>query len=193
MKEENNMKKISIEELKQMHGSEGLVFQGCGGDPQEWVDGINGLLTDEGILKNGSSFHEVYVFENEGLTCLLFDMEGINLDMGKLAVWRLRTHEVFGGKWLSDYLDNSVGMETEPETKQKPDCELIGKDGNIFSLMGIAAKTLQRNGMADQAKEMKARIIEGSCGYYDALNIIGEYVNITGPEEEIDGGMDMEM
>lgn len=33
-----------------MNGKEGLVLQGCGGDPQEWLDGINGLLTDEGIL-----------------------------------------------------------------------------------------------------------------------------------------------
>ena len=187
------MKKISIEELKQMHGSEGLVLQGCGGDPQEWVDGINGLLTDEGILKNGSSFQEVYMFENEGMACLLFDMAGVNLDMGKLAAWRLRTHDEFGGNWLSDYLDNSLDMETEPEMKQKPDCELIGQDGNIFNLIGLAARTLRRNGMADQAEEMQARIIEGSCGYYDALNIIGEYVNITGPEEEMDGGMDMEM
>ncbi len=187
------MKKISLEELRQMRGRGGLVLQGCGGDPQEWVDGINELLTEAGILKNGDTFHEVYAFENEGLTCLLFDMEGVNLDVGRLAIWRLNTREVFGGMWLEDYLDNRVGMESVQETVQKPDCELIGKDGNIFSLMGIAAKTLQRNGMADQAKEMKTRIIEGSCGYYDALNIIGEYVNITGPEEEIDGGMDMEM
>lgn len=113
------MKKISIEELKQIHGSEGLVLQGCGGDLQEWVDGINKILTDEGILKNGSSFHEVYMFENEGMACLLFDMAGVNLDMGKLAAWRLRTHDEFGGNWLSDYLDNSLDMETEPEMKQK--------------------------------------------------------------------------
>lgn len=191
------MKKINLEELRQMRERGGLVLQGCGGDPQEWVDGINGLLTDEGILKNGSSFHEVYLFENKGLTCLLFDMEGVNLDMGKLAVWRLRTHEVFGGKWLSDYLDNSFDteMETEPEpgTKQKPDCELIGKDGNIYNLIGLATITLQENGMAEQADEMWERIKDSAGSYYDALNIIMEYVNITGPEEKMEGGMDMEM
>ena len=27
----------------------------------------------------------------------------------------------------------------------KPDCPLIGTDGNIFHLVGIAAKTLKRN------------------------------------------------
>ena len=59
----------------------------------------------------------------------------------------------------------------------KPDCKLIGEDGNIFNLMGIASKTLKRNGLAEEAKEMTNRIT--SCGSYDeALMIIGEYVNI---------------
>ena len=187
------MKKISLEELKQMKNKGGLVLQGCGGDLQEWADGINKILTDEGILQDGDAFHAVYTFENEGLTCLLFDMQGVNLDMGRLAVWRIATHETLGGMWLEDYLDNRFGMDSEQETVQKPDCELIGQDGNIFNLMGIAARTLRRNGMADQAKEMQERITKAAGSYYDALDIIGEYVNITGPEEEIDGGMDMEM
>lgn len=37
---------------------------------------------------------------------------------------------------------------------KKPKCPLIGQDGNIFNLMGIASKTLKRNGMYDEAKEM---------------------------------------
>ena len=187
------MKKISIEELKQMHGSEGLVLQGCGGDPQEWVDGINGLLTDEGILKNGSAFHEVYMFENEGLTCLLFDMEGVELDVGKLAMWRIATHGNFGGTWLSDYLDNRIGMDSELDAKEKPDCELIGQNGNIFNLIGIASKTLKENGMEEQAEEMVKRITQGANSYSEALCIIGEYVNITGPDEELEDGMGIEM
>ena len=101
------MKKISLEELKQLRGSEGMVLQGCGGDLQEWVDGIHEMLAEEGIFKNGDTFHEVYSFENEGLTCLLFDMEDVDLDAGKLAAWRLSTRENFGSMWLSDYLDNS--------------------------------------------------------------------------------------
>lgn len=66
----------------------------------------------------------------------------------------------------------------------KPDCELIGQDGNIFNLMGIASRTLKQNGMAEQAQEMYERITGGGCrDYYQALGIIGEYVNITGPAE----------
>lgn len=187
------MKKISIEELKQMRGSEGLVLQGCGGDLQEWVDGIHEMLAKEGIFKNGGMFHEVYSFENEGLTCLLFDIEDVDLDIGKLAAWRLSTRENFGSMWLSDYLDNHIGMDSEPEPEQKPDCELIGQDGNIFNLMGIASKTLKKNGMKEQAEEMVKRITQGAHNYSEALCIIGEYVNITDPDEEPEDGMGMEM
>ena len=75
--------------------------------------------------------------------------------------------------------------EESAAPKQKPDCELIGQNGNIFNLMGIASRTLKRNGMEQQAMEMFERITGGGCGdYYQALNIIGEYVNITGPAEQ---------
>ncbi len=187
------MKKISLEELKQLRGSEGMVLQGCGGDLQEWVDGIHEMLAEEGVFKNGDTFHEVYSFENEGLTCLLFDMEDVDLDAGKLAAWRLSTRENFGSMWLSDYLDNHIGMDFEPKPEQKPDCELIGQDGNIFNLMGIASKTLKKNGMKEQAEEMVKRITQGANSYSEALCIIGEYVNITGPDEEPRDGMGMKM
>lgn len=38
--------------------------------------------------------------------------------------------------------------------KEKPDCELVGQDGNIFNLMCIASHTLQNSGMAKEAAEM---------------------------------------
>ena len=79
------------------------------------------------------------------------------------------------------------------EEKVKPDCELIGQDGNIFNLLGIASRTLKRNGMSDEAKEMVERITNGSVNYYEALNIIGEYVNITGPSEDENCGFEQSM
>ena len=61
--------------------------------------------------------------------------------------------------------------------KFKPDCKLIGEDGNIFNLMARAARTLRENDLSEEAKEMRERIT--SSGSYDeALCIIGEYVNI---------------
>lgn len=35
---------ISTDDLRKMKGSEGLIIQGCGGDLNQWVDGINDLL-----------------------------------------------------------------------------------------------------------------------------------------------------
>lgn len=61
--------------------------------------------------------------------------------------------------------------------KNKPDCKLIGEDGNIFNLMARASRTLRENDLSEEAKEMRERIT--SSGSYDeALCIIGEYVNI---------------
>jgi len=36
--------------------------------------------------------------------------------------------------------------------KTKPTCELIGQDGNIFNLIGIASRTLKRAGMGQKPK-----------------------------------------
>lgn len=189
------MKHITTDELRIMTEREGLIIQGCGGDLSEWVKGINDILTQEGILKNGDTFKDVSVFEHDGCTNLLFSMENVDLDIGKLAMWRLRSHETFGGTWLSDYLPNRLGvdMNQPPAQKEKPDCALIGQDGNIFNLMDIASRTLKENGLGDQAKEMRERIT--ASGSYDkALCIIGEYANITSVEDaqEQDCGFEME-
>ena len=105
-----SIKTIATEDLRRMSDKEGIVFQGCGGDPQEWLDGINVLLTDEGVLKNGSKFENICVFKHESLTNILFPFEdGVELDMGKFAIWRLLSHGQFGGTWLSDYVPNSLG------------------------------------------------------------------------------------
>lgn len=66
---------------------------------------------------------------------------------------------------------------------EKPKCPLIGQNGNVFNLMGIASKTLKKNGMADEAKEMCSRITF-SGSYDEALSIIDEYVEITSVDEE---------
>lgn len=116
---------ITTEDLRGMHNREGLILQGCGGNLQEWVDGINGLLTDEGILRSGSRFKNVSAFKNGNLTNLLFAFEdGLDIDIGKLAMWRIATHEQFGGTWLSDYVPNQLdGFESEPITNDEMEME----------------------------------------------------------------------
>ncbi len=188
-----SIQKISKEQLRRMGDQEGLILQGCGGDPQEWLDGINQILTDEGILKKGTRFEEAYTFQHDGVTCLVFPFkEGMVIEMGRLAMWRLQTHPLFGGTWLSDYVPNRLGgfLQEQEQRIVKPDCPLIGGDGNIYNLLGIAGQTLREHGMEQQATEMFNRITQ--CQSYDsALRIIGDYVNITSVEQT--ENMDMEM
>lgn len=61
--------------------------------------------------------------------------------------------------------------------RNKPDCKLIGEDGNIFNLMARASRTLRENNLSEEAKEMRERITS-SESFDEALCIIGEYVNI---------------
>ena len=105
------IERITADDLRDMEHQEGLVLQGCGGEAQEWLDGINDLLTQDGILQNGNRFETVKVFQHDGLTNLLFPFEDIQVDMGKLAMWRLQTHGAFGGTWLSDYVPNRALSE----------------------------------------------------------------------------------
>ena len=176
---------IETEDLRRMEGKGGLILQGCGGELQEWLDGINEMFTEAGILKNGAKFQDIFAFEYNDSPCLLYPFEGVDLEIGKLAMWRLQTHETFGGTWLSDFVPNRLGGfigEPAPEP-EKPDCALIGQDGNIFNLVGIAERTLREHGLTDQAKEMKDRVF-ASGSYGEALCIIGEYVNITDTDPE---------
>ena len=120
------------------------------------------------------------------VTVWLFSREGVAKSPCKCGC-------VGGIYRLSDYVPNELGgflpKESE-QSRQKPDCPLIGSDSNIFNLMGIAGRTLRENGLEDQAKEMFSRITQ--CQSYDsALSIIGDYVNIV-PKEQTEN-MDMEM
>lgn len=174
---------IKEAELKSWNGKEGLILHGCGGDPQEWIDGINDLLTEEKILLDNTKFEDIYVFSCENHTCILYPFDDrVHLDMGKLALWRLSSYQQFAGVWLTDYVDNRLGGFESTQKRFKPECPLIGKNSNIFNLMGIAQRTLKECGMAEEGQEMCNRVIHSSS-YYEALNIIGEYVTITDGSE----------
>lgn len=177
---------ITADDLRQMQDQEALILQGCGGEPQEWLDGINDLFTNEGILLNGTRFRDCSVFEHNNLTCIMFPFVGVELNIGKLAMWRIQTRGNYGGTWLSDYIPNYLDNPdyAEEPAMKKPDCPLIGQDGNIFNLLGIASQTLKDHDMADEASEMRNRVM-GSGSYDKALSIIGEYVHITSVDETL--------
>ena len=68
--------------------------------------------------------------------------------------------------------------------KNRPLCPIIGANGNIFNILGMASRTLRRNGMPDEAKEMYSRVTS-SGSYEQALCIITDYITPCS-EEELD-------
>lgn len=124
-----------------------------------------------------------------------FEQQEFDVDEGRLSVslWDFNEYFIYTEEEIQHYL-NPAQENTVSAERKKPDCELIGQNGNIFNLMGIASRTLRRNGMAEEATEMCTRITKS--GSYDAaLCIIGEYVNITGPNEDMseNDGMGMQL
>ena len=60
----------------------------------------------------------------------------------------------------------------------KPQCKLIGVDGNIFVLASKVTATLKKADQVDKAKEFTDRLYK--CGSYNkALMLITEYVEVV--------------
>jgi len=78
--------------------------------------------------------------------------------------------------------------------RRKPSCPIIGADGNVFNIMGIASRTLKENGMVEAANEMCSRVME-SGSYANALAIIADYVEPVeaGGHSQSQSSLDMRM
>ena len=63
----------------------------------------------------------------------------------------------------------------EQTVAERPRMELVGHDGNIFAILGRAAKLLRENGQNAASVEMRRRVTHCD-NYYKALGIISEYV-----------------
>lgn len=86
--------------------------------------------------------------------------------------------EIYVHFWQSDDYEIQI---SDPNYQQKetevrrPKMQLVGQDGNVFSILARANKLLQANGQGQEAKEMIVRV-QKSENYYQALHIISEYV-----------------
>ena len=103
------VKHISLNEVRKLtKKTEGLVLQGCAGEPVEWIGHINEHLTQSGILRDGFVFkpEDCAVFVNNGVICIYFDICGKPIDICQLATWRWMSRFVYHGMWLSDYVRN---------------------------------------------------------------------------------------
>lgn len=59
----------------------------------------------------------------------------------------------------------------------KPNCRLIGKNGNVFNIIGIVAHTLKENDQGEKAKEFINRAT-AAHSYEDVLAMLREYINV---------------
>lgn len=59
----------------------------------------------------------------------------------------------------------------------KPKCKLVGTDGNIFNLIGLARKALREAGQRELGEEMTNRVY-GAESYDEVLQIKMGYVEV---------------
>ncbi len=100
-----------------------------------------------------------------------FEQRDIEVDGGTLNVhfWQ------WDGFCFKEQESTLQDAEKQTQTVKKPKLQLLGHDGNIFSVAGDAMCLLRRNGQQGEAEEMWKRVQE--CGnYYEALGVISEYV-----------------
>jgi hypothetical protein len=105
---------IKTADLQAAYDGSWYFIAGAGGDLQEWVTGIEGVLAEQKIGKPTGWFQttgaEVNVFAGEGvrendkflpdLVCLLFPLDG--LKVGALAMVKIRMQD----RWFDDVIDN---------------------------------------------------------------------------------------
>lgn len=71
---------------------------------------------------------------------------------------------------------NNMSTETKQTGLQ---VKLIGRDGNIFNLLGIVSNELSRAGEGDLGDEVIGRVMSEAKCYEHALGIIQEYIEIV--------------
>lgn len=65
-----------------------------------------------------------------------------------------------------------------PAPKVKPRIRVIGRDGNLFGIVGICEKALRDAGQDEEAEKMSERV--HSCGSYnEAVTIMQEYCEFS--------------
>lgn len=61
---------------------------------------------------------------------------------------------------------------------EKPECQLIGTDGNVFSIIGKVSKTLRRAGLSEQADEFTNKSFDAGS-YDEVLQLAFKYVEVN--------------
>lgn len=60
---------------------------------------------------------------------------------------------------------------------KKPIAKVIGKDGNVLSVLAVCSKALKNAGQIDKSKELTEKVF-ASKSYNEALSIMSEYCDL---------------
>jgi hypothetical protein len=106
-----NIEFLSFESKMKKQMDDGIVLLGCGGDPQEWIQGVTQVLRKEEIIDSEvtseKAWKEAFLLTTTGGRhdiALTFN-SNTAFNISKMAMWRLQ----FGDcSWISDYTVNYV-------------------------------------------------------------------------------------
>jgi len=62
-------------------------------------------------------------------------------------------------------------------SNEKPECEIIGTDGNVFAIIGRVSRTLKQAGQPERAKEFTDRAFQ-TQNYDEVLAMLDEFVEV---------------
>lgn len=176
----------SNEQFEKLYNSNALTLQGLDDTDKNlysfanWIKNLSEISNPLNMyIIKGKQMNEQYGLSGKNkypdeLRIVCVELKDIK-QVDKIIMPRFEIN----GRWFNDVVDNDV--RREGRNSIKPKCALIGKNGNIFNLMGIASRTLEENNMREKAKEMRDRITT-SNSYDEALFIIQEYVEVTDEE-----------
>ncbi len=106
-----------------------------------------------------------------------FEQRDIPVDDGTLNVhfWQGEPTKFQTQTTEKKRLSSEIEKTCQEAKKPRPRMRLVGREGNIFSVLSDATQLLSKNGLRKEAEEMSERVFE-SGNYYEALGIISEYV-----------------
>ncbi len=89
-------------------GRDGIVFPGAGGELEEWRTGILDMLKEQGIAQSVEDFDPPFYGVTTGgrIDFIMPFAKKNQLNLGALAMWRLKMHGSLMPKWLSDFVVN---------------------------------------------------------------------------------------
>lgn len=165
-------------------------FDGSAAIKEKVVSAVPSVKESDGVLYGCTTLELKEYLEAEELSELCeyltgqysdgwgegFEQQEIPVEGGELCIhfWRPMDFEFQQAKPEASK-EKSEKQENPVNVPKRPKMQLLGMDGNVFVILGTAGGMLIKDGMDEQANEMYERVMK-SDSYYQALNIISEYV-----------------